>query len=149
MNASIIQMTGGVFILYLMGLLILLFTIGRVIYYVYKACKTGGAYTNLFDAYLCVILSVVLFFLIVRWAIPTAIQNHSRNFVDEFIKEKVYYEVIYNSGELDTFSKQSEYDNTVEQYNRQLDYAFGLERDIFTENMDSRIYNLEPIKTFE
>lgn len=106
---------------------------------------------------MAVVLSVVLLVgvsitaipVIVKSGVAVMVQDYSEKFVDEFIMEKEYYEIIYNSGALDTFSKKAEYNEEVEPVNSELEKALKLKPELFIENMDSRIYDLEPIKTFE
>ena len=103
---------------------------------------------------LCVFLmlvsgSIILLVLTRFWAVPGIVQDRSTKFVDDFNKSKVYYEIIYESGKLDTFSEKVNYDDTVGEYNSELEKALQMKTEVFTENMDPRIYDLEPIKTFE
>lgn len=149
MTTAITQMVEVVFLVGFTGICAsLVFTVIAIAFSAKLLLKDKRTkYALLASFYL--LMGLASFYLTTEWAIPQTIQNHSKNFVYDFIKEKVYYEIIYNSGELDTFSEKVEYNELVGSYNFQLEKALKIKSEIFTENMDSRIYDLEPIKTFE
>ena len=150
MTTAITQMTEVVFLVGFTGICVSVGFIMLAIAHTAKFLKDKRTkYGYVLLASFFVLMGFASFYLTTELAIPQTIQNHSRNFIDDFNKSKAYYEIIYNSGELDAFSEKVEYNELVGSYNFQLEKALRIEPEVFTENMDPRIYDLEPIKTFE